>query len=82
MPSFDDFHSALLRHLAVMPGPSLGAVGPDQDLLEILDSLALIQVLFALEQEFQIEFPFDRLTPEMVQNSRRIHAVIGGVLAA
>jgi acyl carrier protein len=40
--------------------------GPDADLIEsgVLDSLALVELLFAIEQELGVEIPPDRLEVE------------------
>lgn len=54
---------------------------PDADLIDagILDSLALVELLFQLEQEFQIEILLDQLEIENFRTINRIAAFIGAI---
>lgn len=53
---------------------------PDADLIDggILDSLALVELLFQLEQEFGIEILLDQLDIENFRTIDRIAAFVAG----
>jgi acyl carrier protein len=49
-----------------------------EDLIEsgVIDSLALVELLFAIEREFGVSFPLDELEPENFRSVGRISALI------
>jgi D-alanine--poly(phosphoribitol) ligase subunit 2 len=50
----------------------------DQDLLEsgLLDSMALIELLYAIEQEFTVELPLEDLDVELLRSVRGIASYV------
>ena len=48
----------------------------------IIDSLAIMQIVSALEQEYEIEFDPDDVTPETFANAQAIWNVVQGYLKA
>jgi acyl carrier protein len=52
--------------------------GIDQDLLEsgLLDSMALIELLYAIEQEFSVELPLEDLDVELLRSVRGIASYV------
>ena len=54
------------------------APAPTDDLIEDgwLDSLALVQLLFAVEQEFRIEIPLDRFELDSFRTLERLAALV------
>lgn len=54
----------------------------DQDLIEdgLLDSLALIELLVAIEEEFQIELPLDELEIDRFRTIEQISALVASIL--
>ena len=50
----------------------------DQDLLEagVLDSMALIELLYAIEQEFTVELPLEDLDVELLRSVRGIASYV------
>lgn len=50
----------------------------DSDLIEsgLIDSLALVELLFAIEREFAVSLPLDELDIESFRSVRRISEVI------
>jgi methoxymalonate biosynthesis acyl carrier protein len=55
----------------------------DADLIEsgLIDSLALVELLFAIEREFSVSLPLDDLEIENFRSVNRISEVIVGVQA-
>lgn len=53
--------------------------GPDADLIEggVLDSLALVELLFAIEQELGIEIPAERLEVERFRTLGSLEKLVG-----
>jgi acyl carrier protein len=51
---------------------------PDADLIEggVLDSLALVELLFAIEQEFEIVVPAERLEVERFRTLARLAELV------
>jgi acyl carrier protein len=51
---------------------------PDTDLIEggLLDSLALVELLFALEREFAVSVPLDELEIDNFRNVRSISELV------
>jgi acyl carrier protein len=50
----------------------------DQDLLEsgLIDSMALIELLYAIEQEFTVELPLEDLDVELLRSVRGIASFV------
>jgi acyl carrier protein len=57
---------------------------PDADLIDtgVLDSLALVELLFALEREFGVTIPLEELDIEMFRSVAAIADFVEGTLAA
>lgn len=53
----------------------------EADLIEtgVIDSLALVELLFAIEREFGVSFPLDELEPENFRSVNRISELIATV---
>jgi len=66
----------LADHLA------LGDTAPNDDLLAsgALDSLALVELLFQLEQEFGITLELDEVDPELFRTPESIARLVDGKL--
>lgn len=64
----DRIRSLFVRVLNINP------LSDETDLIEsgVIDSLALVELLFALEQEFSISLPFDTLDIESFRSIRTI----------
>jgi acyl carrier protein len=58
--------------------------GIDQDLLEsgLLDSMALIELLYAIEQEFTVELPLEELDVDRLRSVRGIASYVEQLRAA
>jgi D-alanine--poly(phosphoribitol) ligase subunit 2 len=58
--------------------------GIDQDLLEsgLLDSMALIELLYAIEQEFAVELPLEDLDVDRLRSVRGIASYVEQLRAA
>jgi acyl carrier protein len=58
--------------------------GIDQDLLEsgLLDSMALIELLYAIEQEFTVELPLEDLDVDRLRSVRGIASYVEQLRAA
>jgi acyl carrier protein len=71
----DRIKSVFVRTLNIQP-PS-----DDTDLIEtgVIDSLALVELLFALEQEFAVDLPLDTLEIENFRSVRTIGDFIAGL---
>src|SRR5829696_2457008 len=68
----------LLREvLAITPD------GIDEDLIEsgLLDSMALVELLFAIEQEFAVELPLEDLDVERLRSVRGIASYVSKLRA-
>jgi len=52
--------------------------GIDQDLLEsgLIDSMALIELLYAIEQEFTVELPLEDLDVDLLRSIRGIASYV------
>lgn len=63
--------------------PGEPALTPDTELLEsgLLDSLGIVAVIVAIEDEFAIEFPPDLLRPDSFRDARVLHGVLADRLA-
>ncbi|HEX5853272.1 MAG TPA: acyl carrier protein [Solirubrobacteraceae bacterium] len=57
---------------------SMSAPAPDLDIIEaaLLDSLTLVSLLFAIEQEFAIEIPLDTLEIDSLRTLASIATMI------
>ena len=57
---------------------------PDTDLIEsgVLDSLALVELLFALEREFGITIPLEELDIDAFRSVASIAELVGGAKAS
>jgi acyl carrier protein len=56
----------------------------DTDLIDsgVIDSLALVELIFAIEREFDLTLPFDELEIETFRSVRSISEFIAGSKAA
>lgn len=52
--------------------------GIDEDLIEsgLLDSMALVELLFAIEQEFAVELPLEDLDVDLLRSVRGIASYV------
>lgn len=52
--------------------------GIDEDLIEsgLLDSMALVELLYAIEQEFTVELPLEDLDVELLRSVRGIASYV------
>jgi D-alanine--poly(phosphoribitol) ligase subunit 2 len=52
--------------------------GLDEDLIEsgLLDSMALVELLFAIEQEFAVELPLEDLDVDLLRSVRGIASYV------
>lgn len=70
----------LLAELATIFSAVMGmeAPAPTDDLIEagFLDSLALVQLVFAIEQEFAIEIPPDQLEVDRFRTLERLAELV------
>lgn len=68
----DRIRGLLVRALNIDPASD------ETDLIEsgVIDSLALVELLFALEQEFSVSVPFDTLDIESFRSIRTIAELI------
>jgi acyl carrier protein len=59
-------------------GLSIRAPAPDADIVEsgLLDSLALVTLLFEVEQEFDVQIPLDSLEVEDFRTIERIAGLV------
>lgn len=76
--------STLTRLAELFPGVlQLDPPGPTDDLIErsVLDSLALIELIAAIEREFGIEIPLDDLDVERFRTLERIAALVSELTA-
>ena len=67
---------SLLREvLAITPD------GIDEDLIEsgLLDSMALVELLHAIEQEFAVELPLEDLDVDLLRSVRGIASYVGNL---
>jgi acyl carrier protein len=67
---------SLLREvLAITPE------GIDEDLIEsgLLDSMALVELLHAIEQEFAVELPLEDLDVDLLRSVRAIASYVGNL---
>ena len=57
--------------------------GIDEDLIEsgLLDSMALVELLFAIEQEFAVELPLEDLDVERLRSVRGIASYVSKLRA-
>ena len=57
--------------------------GLDEDLIEsgLLDSMALVELLFAIEQEFAVELPLEDLDVERLRSVRGIASYVSKLRA-
>ena len=55
--------------------------GMDEDLIEsgLLDSMALVELLHAIEQEFAVEFPLEDLDVDLLRSVRGIASYVGNL---
>jgi acyl carrier protein len=60
---------------------SMPAPAPDLDIIEaaLLDSLTLVSLLFAIEQEFGIEIPLDSLEIDALRTLSSIATMIASI---
>jgi acyl carrier protein len=75
-PALEDrIRGVFVEALSVQP-PS-----DEADLIEsgVIDSLALVELLFALEQEFSVSMPLDTLEVESFRSIRTIGEFIAGL---
>jgi len=70
----------LVHHIQQLLAAHLHTDGtdPDLDLLEtgVVDSVSLVELVLALEREFQIELPFDELEIDDFRTVRRVAALV------
>jgi D-alanine--poly(phosphoribitol) ligase subunit 2 len=62
---------------------SIAAPAPDADLIDtgLLDSLALVELLFALEREFDVRIPLEELDIESFRTVGQIAELVDGMSA-
>jgi acyl carrier protein len=63
---------------------SIAAPAPETDLIDtgLLDSLALVELLFALEREFDVRIPLEELDIESFRSVAQIGELVDGMKAA
>jgi acyl carrier protein len=58
-------------------------LGPDQSLLDIgLKSLDMVTLMLAVEAEFEVEIPQNKMTPANFQSVAAIHALVASLSPA
>jgi acyl carrier protein len=72
----------VVERVARLFGEALNVDVPsyDADLIEtgVIDSLALVELLFAIEREFGLSLPLEQLEPESFSSVSRISELIAG----
>ena len=68
----------------VMDLLALDSVDLDKDLIDsgLLDSFALIELLSAIEEDFEVQLPLEELDLEILRSVRSISSYLDGVAAA
>lgn len=75
----DEFERVLREWLPLLP-PGHGLT-PDDDLASFgLDSLGIVSLLIAMEDQFDILFPDDLVTPQVFVNPRALWLAAAGLL--
>jgi acyl carrier protein len=60
----------------ILPGSGIDSVTPEDDLLEVVDSLGIVELVAFLEQTYRIKIDDDDLDPENFRSVARIVALI------